>query len=125
MNLTVRGYRIFIRPDKLPEQSSSGLHLVHDRSNSTMRGTVVAVGDGPQFVRNAVDGVLDGLVRFIDNKYVVQAIEEARARFNSEHLVNVGDRVLFSPDTGEELIFEKDLLVAMKEDDILAVVDSE
>jgi co-chaperonin GroES (HSP10) len=95
MNLTVVGPRVLIRPDKLPEQTESGLHLVHDRQNTTMRGVVVALGDGPQ----------------------------SRSGNTLPHIVTVGDAVIFSPDSGEELIFESDVLLAMKEDDILAVVD--
>lgn len=96
MNLTVVGPRVFIKPDKQPEMTSDGkLHIVHDRQSSTMTGAVVALGDGPQ----------------------------SRSGNTLPHVVNVGDRVVFSPDSGEELIFENDLLVVMCEEDILAVVE--
>lgn len=98
MNLTVIGPRAFVRPEALPDMNSEGtLHLVHERQQSTMKGTVVALGDGPR----------------------------ARSGQALEHVVSVGDRVLFSPDKGEELIFEKDVLVSLLEDDILAVIDKE
>lgn len=96
MNLTLIGPRVLIRPDVMPEMTADGLvHLVHDRQHTTVRGVVVALGDGPQ----------------------------SRNGTTLPHIVTVGDTVLFSPDAGEELIFEKDVLVAMKEDDILAVVE--
>jgi chaperonin GroES len=95
MMLTVVGPRVFIRPDEMPKMSSDGLlHLVSERSNSTMTGVVVALGDGPR----------------------------SRSGKLLPHDVSVGDHVLFSPSSGEELIFEKDLLVSLLEDDILAVV---
>ena len=96
MNLTVIGPRVFIRPDVLPEMTADGLlHLVHERPKATMTGVVVALGDGPV----------------------------SRSGKTLPHNVAVGDHVLFSPSSGEELIFEKDLLVSMLEDDILAVLD--
>jgi co-chaperonin GroES (HSP10) len=95
MNLTIIGPRVAIRPDKLPEQTASGLHIVHDRQQSTMTGTVVALGGGP-LTKNGKP---------------------------LDHFVAVGERVLFSPDSGEELIFEKDVFIVMDEDRILAVVD--
>lgn len=95
MNLTVVGPRVFVRPDKLPEMTADGtLHLIHDRQNVTMLGEVVALGDGP-----------------VTSKGVAL-----------DHYVSIGERVLFSPDKGEELIFEKDLLLSILEDDILAVL---
>ncbi len=111
MNLTVIGPRVFIRPDQLPDMTSDGkLHLVYDRQKSTMTGTVVAVGDGPEQAKRAV-------------REFAKENDIPSDDYNPEHAVSVGERVLFSPDSGEELIFEKDLLVCMKEDDILAVID--
>lgn len=95
MNLTLVGPRAMVRPDKMPEQTESGLHMIHDRQASTMTGTVVALGDGPTTSKGVV----------------------------LDHFVEIGDRVLFSPDAGEELIFEKETLVCLREEDILAVVD--
>jgi chaperonin GroES len=95
MNLTMIGPRVLIRPDRVPEVSDSGLHLVHDRTRITTRGTVVALGDGPR----------------------------SRCGTTLPHVVAVGDQVIFSADSGEELIFERDLVIAMNEDSILAVID--
>ena len=95
MNLTVRGDRIFVRPDMQPTQTESGLHIVYDRQQSTMTGTVVAVGDGPV----------------------------TRKGVKLPHIVSVDERIVFSPDSGEELIFEREVLLSMKEEDVLAVID--
>lgn len=97
MNLRVRGDLVFVRPEKQPEMSDGGLHLVFDRQRSTMRGTVVALGDGPVTAKG---------VRL-------------------PHVCDVGDRVIFSPDSGEQLIFEKEEVIAMREDQILAVVQEQ
>lgn len=94
MNLRVLDDRVFIRPDVLPDRSSSGLHLVHNGHKSAMYGVVVARGEGP--------------------------LTSSGKRY--EHLVRVGDRVIFSPNVGEELFFERDLIVSMRETDVLAVI---
>jgi co-chaperonin GroES (HSP10) len=129
MNLTVLGPRVFIRPDKLPGVTESGLlYVVHEQSESTITGTVVAVGEGPEFIQRAVTGALNALSQVFRES----GSERAEARtlqalyeFQSEHLVAVGDHVLFSPDRGQELVFDKDLLICLAEDDILAVIEQE
>ncbi len=39
------------------------------------------------------------------------------------HEFAIGDSVVFSPDAGEELSFQKQVVIAMRETDILAVVE--
>jgi co-chaperonin GroES (HSP10) len=119
MNLTVVGPRVFVRPDKLPEMTSDGrLHIVRDNSESTMTGVVVAVGDGAEFTRRAyLAGYRDGTAEACGEPYEPDVAPE------QEHVVNVGERVVFAPQAGEELFFEKDLLICMKEDDIMAVIN--
>lgn len=118
MNLSVIGPRVFVRPDKLPEMTESGLHIVHDRQQSVVQGTVVAVGDGPEFVQRAFRAG----VRVAEQAVGADIIAtDEPPKF--EHIVSVGERVLFSPDKGEELIFERDVLISIREDDILAVID--
>lgn len=95
MKLRVCRDLVFIRPEAQPTISEGGLHLVYDRQRSTMRGEVVALGDGP-----------------ITGKGV-----------RLDHYVDVGDNVIFSPDSGEEMIFEKETVIAMREDAILAVIE--
>lgn len=95
MKLRVCRDLVFIRPDEQPTMSEGGLHLVYDRQRSTMRGTVVALGQGP-FTQKGV---------------------------RLPHFVNLGDKVVFSPDSGEEMIFERETVIAMREEQILAVVE--
>lgn len=95
MNLRVKNDLIFVRPEDQPTMSDGGLHLVYDRQRSTQRGTVVALGDGP--------------------------VTEKGVRL--PHVCTVGDRVIFSPDSGTELIFEKVNVIAMREHDVLAVIE--
>ena len=124
MNLNVIGPRVFVRPDTLPEMSSDGLlHLVYGRQTSTMTGLVVAVGDGPLLAQEAVQDALEAVQSRITDPDALRAVQEVLSAYKAGNTVEPGDRVLFSPNAGEELIFEKDVLVAMKEDDILAVIE--
>ena len=97
MNLTVVGPRVFIRPDKLPEQTESGLHIVYDRQDATVSGRVVALGDGPTTSKGVT----------------------------LDHFVSVGDRVVFSPSAGQEVFFEREVFISVDENDILAVIDGD
>ncbi len=94
MILRPTGDLVFVKPDVQPTRSEGGLHLVYDRQQSTMRGRVVALGEGPR----------------------------SRGGTLMPHHVAINDAVVFSPDAGEELHFEHDLLVCLPEDDILAVI---
>lgn len=96
MKLRLRGDIVFVRPDKRPATSASGLALVYDRQETIDRGVIVAVGDGP-----------------VSPKGV-----------RMPHLVDVGNRVIFPPDAGREMFFETETVFAVREEDILAVVES-
>lgn len=94
MKLRVCRDLVFIRPDEQPTVSEGGLHLVYDRQRSTMRGKVLALGKGPVTAKG---------VRL-------------------DHDVQVGDLVIFAPDAGEEMVFEKETVIAMREEQILGVI---
>lgn len=94
MKVRVCNDLVFVRPDEQPAVSEGGLHLVYDRQRSTMRGAVVALGDGPVTAKG---------VRL-------------------PHVVALGDNVIFPPDKGEEVIFEKETVVCLRENDILAII---
>lgn len=95
MTLSVLGDRCLVRPETLPDKLGS-LYVVRDYDRSAMIGEVVALGQGP-----------------VTKKGV-----------RLPHQVKVGSRVLFSPDSGSELIFKNENLVCMKEEDILAEIVS-
>lgn len=140
MNLAVLGDRIFVRPDENPDMTDDGLlHLVQDNKRSIVRGTVVAVGEGPELAHRAVTRAMKALnARFdayisddtlVDGVRAVAAHLKAEAdalmrRYEPEHLVMPGDRVIFSPEAGAEIRFEHEVLVVMRESDVLAVVDT-
>lgn len=94
MKLKVKGDLVFVKPAEQPKYSDSGLELIYNRQHSTMRGTVIALGEGPR----SRNGTL------------------------LPHLVKLHDHVIFSPDAGQELHFEKEVVMCLPEDEILAVI---
>lgn len=95
MKIRLLDDRVLIRPAERPSISSEGLHLVYDWPRSPSQGTVVALGLGPT----------------------------TRTGLRLPHVVRVGETVVFAPDAGEEVFFEKETLVCVSEDQILAVIE--
>lgn len=95
MKLRVRGELAVVRPEQLPAQTDSGLWLVHEGQSYSMKGTVVALGEGPR----------------------------SRGGALLPHVVSIGDKVIFPKEAGEELVFKKETLIVMRETDILAIIE--
>jgi co-chaperonin GroES (HSP10) len=93
MKLSLLHDHVLVRPEALPDKVGE-LFVVYDRQTSTMFGEVVALGEGP-----------------VTSKGV-----------RLPHSVRVGARVIFSPDSGQEVIFEKETLVCLREWDLLAEI---
>ncbi len=88
---------MFIRPEQLPSITDTGLHLIHDRQFTPMVGEVIAIGEGPR----SRNGTL------------------------LPHHVAVGNRVIFAPETYQEVQFQKETLLVMSEDDIAGIIEEE
>lgn len=140
MNLAVLGDRIFVRPEIEEAVSAGGLHLVRDNERSITRGTVVAVGEGPEIAHRAVKRAMSALSKkfdaYINDDVLVDGVRAVAAHLKAEanqialnyapeHLVMPGDVVVFSPDAGEEVRFEREVLIVMRETDVLAVINKE
>lgn len=139
MNLIALGDRVFVIPDPTPEQTTDGLlHLVSDRARSLFSGTVVAVGEGPETLHRTIaayqkklDAAFDVYIHddvLVDGVRAVAAHLKQQTRamldaFEPEHLVLPGDRILFSPEAGEEVKTESGVFLVMRETDILAIIE--
>ena len=88
--------RIFVRPDPQPERTASGILLALE-PRPQFTGTVVAVGEG---MRTKVGLLLP-------------------------HAVEVGQRIVFGGNVGEELYFEDEMLFVMREEDVMAVLEEQ
>lgn len=97
MRIRVPGDLVFIRPEPLPSVSETGLHLVHEREFVPMVGEIIAIGEGPR----SRNGTL------------------------LPHHVAVGNRVIFAPETYQEVQFQQETLLVMSEDDIAGIIEEE
>lgn len=95
------GDRVLIKPDAPPEQTESGLHVVRDWNPETT-GEVVAIAE-----------------RTDTN------CPECGCRVFVVPGVKVGDTVVFSWQSGQELREDGERYLLMRESDILAVLESE
>lgn len=92
------GDRVFIIPLKKEEKKVGSIILpsAYQQSEETM-GTVAAVGEGPRTVK----GVL------------------------LPHVVSVGDVVIFTPQSGQEMDLDGVRVLVMREEEILGIVEME
>lgn len=93
--LSIKGPRVLIRLDEVPETTVGGIILSSETVEKPQTGVVVAVGTG----------------RLLSNGETVP-VE-----------VNVGERIIFAKYTGTTLAYEGEELQLVMESDILAVVE--
>jgi len=97
--LTPLGDRILIKPEANPEMTDSGLHLVEHRKPET-QGDVVSVPER-----------------------IASHCPECGCTLYHQPTVKVGDSVIFSWTSGQELQIEGERYFLMRESDILAVLE--
>mgnify|MGYP001315696297 CR=1 FL=1 len=97
MRLKPLGDRVVIKPRKQKEKTKSGLYLPDGDTKKESVGKVVAVGNG-RFLK-------DGTTLPID--------------------VQVGDKVLFSKYSGDEIKLDDEELLILSESDVLAVIKTD
>lgn len=132
------GDRVLVRPIKNPEMSASGLHLPEHRKPE-QQGTVVAVGpcSHPQAedantlavaLEQVITAFQDGQ-EFITERDITTLTASAlllRQLVQRTPSVKVGDEVIFSYITGQELIVDDDVegrYLVMPEAEIMAVLE--
>lgn len=145
--LRVLGPRVLIRPDlktHTPEQTDSGIFLAKSLTAAATgedvvewydSGTVVALGeaDAPFDVRpfvlrrlreliENVKSVDDAITRLVQLRDCVVPEIEALPTHKPRDF-NVGDRVTFSYESGQQITINGDVYLVMGEDEILAVVE--
>lgn len=131
MNLRPLGARVLIKPESQPEMSESGLiHLVEHKKPEEM-GTVVAVGYARHPRKDDAEALADWLEYDVDSDrsgdrdwYVVRA-KLVRDLVRKEPCVQVGDTVLFSWASGQELTVNdgQERYLLLREEDLLAVLE--
>jgi co-chaperonin GroES (HSP10) len=132
VNFRPLGDRVLIRPEKPSDISDGGIHLVEARKPDEC-GEIVAVGVHPR--RALMESVADWLDEHYDSWMEAETQEDAEpyvdaARWLREHTVSecsvkVGDTVLFSWASGQEITVDdgKETYLLMRESDLLAVLE--
>ena len=143
VGLQVTQDRVLIRADredKAPQQTAGGIYLAQslaaavdgsDSGESWFVGTIVQLG--PLVRRFDIrDSVHDWLTELIDEGHDIAAVElkalRARVRaLPAEHIdpFDVGDRVVFSWASGQQITVDEDRYVLLRADDILATVEED
>ena len=96
MNLKPLQDRIIVKPVPEPETSAGGIILVEAGKEKPVHGQVIAVGQG-------------------------KPLDNGNTRAPS---LQVGDNVLFGQYTGTAITHEGEKVLIMREDEILAVIES-
>jgi co-chaperonin GroES (HSP10) len=119
MTLKPLGDRVLIRPDVPSSVTASGLLKVEHRKPEQL-GTVLAIGT----MAHPRKADAEALAKDIQaHGYSPQAADLIRSLVHREPLCAVGDRVLFSWQSGQELLDDDgERLFIMLERDILAVI---
>lgn len=128
MNFRPLGDRVLIKPEKPSEQTESGLWLAEQRKPDEC-GTVVAVGECRHPRKEEAEALamrLDAFECFEPGDGVIdEAVSLIRDLVRKEPSVKVGDCVLFSWASGQEITVDdgKETYLLMRESDLLAVLE--
>ena len=106
------GDRILVRRDSAEKVTPGGIHLPDNvqAQNKTRKGTVVAVGPGRKL------------------EELVKTEAGGGAAWDAKRLpidVKIGDRVYFQQWAGSEMDDEDKLLVMLREEDVLGIIEKE
>jgi co-chaperonin GroES (HSP10) len=141
--LTVTQDRVLIRADredKAPQQTASGIYLAQslaaavdgsDSGESWFVGTIVQLG--PLVRRFDVrETVHDWLLELEQAGHDISPVELKALRMRiralpKEHVdpLNVGDRVVFSWASGQQIAMGEDKYVLLRVDDVLGIVEED
>jgi chaperonin GroES len=115
--------RVLIKPHKNPDVTETGLILPEQRSEQymEMQGTVIAVGRQTHPKQQAAFDLADDIKR---HGYSDGAANLIRSLVRKTPVVKAGDDVLFSWTAGQEITVEDDRYLLLREDDLLAVLET-
>lgn len=128
------GDRVLIRPDKNPEQTDSGLHLVEHYKPETS-GEVIALGFARHPLHDVAEdlaGRLDALNRNNSYEFIEEECELVRDAaillrdlVRKAPSVQVGDTVVFSWQSGQDVYVDGERYLLMYESELIATLESE
>jgi co-chaperonin GroES (HSP10) len=124
VNLRPLADRVLIKPEVPPNVTESGIIIQEDRKPE-QTGTVIAVGPATHPRKEEAEAFADMLERGIYDKCCDDAAVLLRDLVRKEPEVKVGDYVVFSWTSGQEIWVEdgESRYLLMRESDILCVVE--
>jgi co-chaperonin GroES (HSP10) len=125
VNFRPLGDRVLIRPAKPSDISEGGIHLVEARKPDEC-GEVVAVGSPRHPLADEAEEIIAHVSATADNDdWLGRATTLIRSLVCREPCVKVGDTVLFSWASGQEITVDdgKETYLLMRESDLLAVLE--
>lgn len=114
------GNRILIRPEPAQDKTESGLWIA-EQKKPDQTGTVVAVGVPVHPKRDEAIAAAEWLDDQGDRH--IEVADLLRALVRRHPIVQVGDVVVFSWQSGQELTVDGERFLLMPEDDLLAVLE--
>jgi co-chaperonin GroES (HSP10) len=132
MSLRPLNDRVLIKPHVNPDETESGLILPETRADryTEMQGTVVAVGRATHPRKADAENlaarldVISGWACNFDDETTTTAATLLRDLVRREPIVKEGDDVLFSWSVGQEVTIDDERYLLMREDDLLAVLET-
>lgn len=129
MSLRPLNDRVLIKPHQNPDVTESGLVLPENRAEryAEMQGTVVAVGRMKHPRKNDAEFLaftIERNARCEPPELRDTIINMLRDLVRREPIVKEGDDVLFSWSVGQEITIDDERYLLMREDDLLAVLET-
>lgn len=127
------GDRVLIKPDVPADTTASGLHLVQHWKPENC-GEIVAVGEPRHPLKAEAEDLADRLEKRIaqiisegsdNHDHMGDAAAMLRDLVKREPAVKVGDVVVFSWTSGQELVIDGTKYLLMREDDLLGVLEGD
>jgi chaperonin GroES len=121
------GNRVLIRPEPAQDRTESGLWIQEDKKPD-QTGTVVAVGQPVHPRKQEAEAMAERLCAafvdvHMDDPVIGAAADLLVELVRREPVVKVGDFVMFSWQSGQELTVDGERYLLMPEDDLLAVLE--
>ena len=129
MSLRPLNDRVLIKPHVNPDETESGLILPDKRADkyAEMQGTVVAVGRATHPRKAEAEALADKIeadqIDALSNAWR-EGCRLLRDLVRREPIVKEGDDVLFSWSVGQEITIDDERYLLMREDDLLAVLET-
>lgn len=126
------GDRVLVKPAEKRTESAGGIHIVEDWQPDNA-GTVIAIGDGIEARKKAVQRFADRVIEMLEYGMVLgnlrldgaalDEIRRLRDDYQPEHVCKVGDEVTFGVNAGTELDLGGESYLLVAEADLETILE--